>query len=257
MDRTTREWMIPEGAEVYGAEGDKIGKVVAANESYIVVEKGFFFPSDHDIPVSAIANFDGQNVYLAVSKDQALNGEWGTVSTDYVETGTMATDTTVGYNTASAEAYDTTGTYAGGDVTTTRSADYTTTDTDTLRVPVHEEELLATTRTREIGEVQVTKDVVAEERTLEVPVTEERVRVTRHATSGEAVSGEGAFEEGTIAVPLRGEEVELEKRTRVAEEVEIAKEQVQRTEQVGGTVRREQVRVEGDTTLDDTTERSS
>ncbi|MDP9356502.1 MAG: YsnF/AvaK domain-containing protein, partial [Chloroflexota bacterium] len=57
---------------------------------------------------------------------------------------------------------------------------------ETLDVPVFEEELTATTREREVGEVQVSKDVVAEEQVLEVPVTEERVRVQRRAVQGDA-----------------------------------------------------------------------
>jgi uncharacterized protein (TIGR02271 family) len=121
---------------------------------------------------------------------------------------------------------------------------------DRLRVPVHEEELTAVKREREVGEVEITKDVVAEERTLEVPVTEERVRVSRVAANREATADEDAFREGTIEVPLRGEEVELQKRTRVAEEIEVQKEAVQHTEQVGGTVRREEVRV-AEQTADD------
>ncbi len=120
---------------------------------------------------------------------------------------------------------------------------------DTLDIPVFEEELTATTREREVGEVQVSKDVVAEEQVLEVPVTEERVRVQRRAVQGDATPDANAFQEGTFEVPIRGEEVELQKRTRVTEEVEIAKEAVQHTEQVGGTVRREEVVVE-ETTRD-------
>jgi stress response protein YsnF len=41
-----------------------------------------------------------------------------------------------------------------------------------------------------------------------------------------------------------GEEVDVQKRARVIEEVEISKESVQKTKQVGGKVRKEQVRVE-------------
>ncbi|MDP9357087.1 MAG: YsnF/AvaK domain-containing protein [Chloroflexota bacterium] len=115
---------------------------------------------------------------------------------------------------------------------------------DSLEVPVFEEELTATTREREVGEVQVSKDVVAEEQVLEVPVTEERVRVQRRAVQGDATPDANAFQEGTFEVPIRGEEVELQKHARVTEEVEIAKEAVQHTEQVGGTVRREEVVVE-------------
>ncbi|HET7094754.1 MAG TPA: DUF2382 domain-containing protein, partial [Thermomicrobiales bacterium] len=45
-------------------------------------------------------------------------------------------------------------------------------------------------------------------------------------------------------VPLRGEDVDVQKRVRVAEEVEISKEPVERTERVAGKVRREEVHVE-------------
>ena len=44
-------------------------------------------------------------------------------------------------------------------------------------------------------------------------------------------------------MPLTQEEVELRKQTRVGEEVVVTKEAVQHTEQVRGTVRREEVDV--------------
>jgi len=111
-------------------------------------------------------------------------------------------------------------------------------------VPVHEEELVATKRQQELGEVRIEKDVVSEQRIVEVPVTEERVRVERHAVDRSVGADERAFEEGVIEVPVMGEAVDLQKRVRVSEEVEVGKEAVQRTEQVTGTVRREEVRVE-------------
>ena len=120
-------------------------------------------------------------------------------------------------------------------------------ETDRIAVPVHEEELTAVTREREVGEVRIEKDVVAEERVLQVPVTEERVRVERHVVDRPVGAADAdAFQEGVIEVPIRGEEVELRKQVRVAEEIEIGKEAVQRTEQVAGTVRREEVRVTED-----------
>ena len=114
---------------------------------------------------------------------------------------------------------------------------------DTISVPIHEEQLTATKQAREIGEVEITKDVVAEEQVLSVPVTEERVHVQRRAVDQPVDVSSGAFQGGTISVPIVGEDVELQKTTRVAEEIEIGKEAVQRTEQVTGTVRREEVRV--------------
>ena len=115
---------------------------------------------------------------------------------------------------------------------------------ETIAVPVHEEELTATKTAHELGEVRIEKDVVSEERVLSVPVTEERVRVERRVVDRAATAADaGAFQDEVIEVPVYGEEVQLQKQVRVAEEVEIGKEAVQRTEQVAGTVRREEVRV--------------
>jgi hypothetical protein len=76
MDRTVEQWNFREGDEVFGGDGGKVGKVVAVRPRYIVVEKGFFFPTDYYIPTSAIGTYDGNKVYLTVSKDEALNQGW-------------------------------------------------------------------------------------------------------------------------------------------------------------------------------------
>jgi len=224
---TIRQWNIPEGTEIRSVDDEKLGKAVAVQPDYIVVEKGFFFPTDYYIPTTAVTNYDGDKAYLGLTKDEVLHQGWDREPTAYA----AYSDATAAGAERLVEAAPT-GTaerYAEG---------------ETIRVPVHEEELAATKRTVERGQVRIEKDVVAEERTLDVPVTEERVTVTRRAVDREGVADDTAFTEGTLEVPVRGEEVDLEKRVRVAEEVEIGKEAVQRTERVGGTVRREEVRVD-------------
>jgi len=115
-----------------------------------------------------------------------------------------------------------------------------------VEVRLHEEEVTATKTAHQTGAVRIEKDVVSEEQTLSVPVTEERVRVERHAADRPLAAGETAFEEGTIEVPVYGEDVQLQKQVRVTGEVEIDKERTQREQQVSGTVRREEVRVTDD-----------
>jgi uncharacterized protein (TIGR02271 family) len=244
MNATTQQWNFREGTEVFGSDGDKVGKIVATTNRYFVVEKGFFFPNDYYIPMSAISTYDDDKIYLNVTKDEALNQGWDTQPLD-VETDN-AVESTSGY------AADT-GTMRTG--TTTASTTAATTDQETLRVPVHEEEMTATTRPVDRGSVNVSKDVVTEEQTLNVPVTEERVQVERRAVDREVTPDDTAFQEGTISVPVKGEEVDLQKRTRVTEEVDIGKQATQQTKQVGGTVRKEQVRVEdnSDATVTDAT----
>jgi len=117
---------------------------------------------------------------------------------------------------------------------------------DTVRVPVYQEELTATTRERELGAVRIEKDVITEEQAIDVPLTEERVRVTRRTVDRPATEAD-TFQEGVIEVPVRGQEIDVQKQVRVAEEVEIAKERVQRTEHVSDSIRKEEVRIKDET----------
>ena len=266
MSTTSVTTPITEGTDVYGSDGDKVGSVVAVRPGYVDVEKGFFFPTDYYIPTIPIVSFEDDRVYLNVTKDAALNQGWDSepmAVDDYATAGTgvgtMATGTATTASVGTADmdygsdvARSDAGMAAGSanlttdaDMTTGATAETTRVETgDALRVPVREEELTAVKRQRELGGVRVEKDVVAEERVLEVPVTEERVRVERRVVDRPVEAGDAtAFEEGVIEVPIRGEEVELQKQARVVEEVEIGKEAVQRTEEVAGTVRREEVRV--------------
>ena len=226
---------ITTGAEVFGADGEKVGTVAAVYRGYIVVEKGFFFPTDYYIPMSAVASSDNDQVYLNLAKDAALNSGWDAQPTD-LET----------------SSYDASMAASSTDMDSGFGASATQVGTDEeIRVPVMEEELTATVREQEAGAVRIEKDVVEEERTLVVPVTEERVRVERRVVDRAATGADaGAFEETVIDVPLRTETVDVQKQARVTGEVVVGKEAVQRTERVTDTVRREEVFVDEDATVD-------
>ena len=47
---------IMTGTDVYGSDGEKVGTVAAVYPGYIVVDMGFFFPTDYYIPMSAVAS---------------------------------------------------------------------------------------------------------------------------------------------------------------------------------------------------------
>jgi hypothetical protein len=76
MQRTVLAPELAVGDAVFGAEGDKVGKILALQPGYLVVEKGFFFPTDYYIPLAAVARSGDGEVYLNVSKEQALNQGW-------------------------------------------------------------------------------------------------------------------------------------------------------------------------------------
>jgi uncharacterized protein (TIGR02271 family) len=226
---------ITTGADVFGADGEKVGTVAAVYPGYIVVEKGFFFPTDYYIPMSAVASADNDQVYLNLAKDAALNSGWDAQPTD-LETASYDTSMATG----------TTGIREGFGASTAQVE----TDEE-IRVPVMEEELTATVRQQEAGAVRIEKDVVTEQRTLDVPVTEERVRVERRVVDRPVAAADAdAFEETVIDVPLRSETIDVQKQARVAEEVVVSKEAAQRTERVTDTVRKEEVFVDEDATAD-------
>ena len=117
-------------------------------------------------------------------------------------------------------------------------------DEDTQRIELKEEELHAEKQRVQAGEVRVRKEVVSEERTIEVPVTREEVVIERRpAAEGRTASGRIDDDE-EIRIPLMEEEVRVEKTPVVREEVSLKKRQVQGTEEVSDTVRREEARIE-------------
>jgi uncharacterized protein (TIGR02271 family) len=223
-----RQQTITPGATVYGSDGEKVGTVATYGNSYVVVEKGFFFPKDYYIPMSAISETTGDGVYLTVTKDEALSQGWDQEQVDTWNTGVQT-----GVNDQ----------YAAAGADRTYAAD------DTLTVPVHEEHLEASTRPVDAGEVRVSKHVVTQQETVQVPVTEERVRVEWKAPSGEYTDNGAVFEEGTIEIPVSREEVDVSKRTVQTGEVQVTKERDQRTQKVTDSVRKEVVDVD-DTTVE-------
>jgi uncharacterized protein (TIGR02271 family) len=131
-----------------------------------------------------------------------------------------------------------------------RGAAAATVDADRERtIDLREEELRTRKESVQTGEVEVNKEVVSEQKTIDVPVTREEVTVERHAVQprpSDRPVGEGE----TIEVPIREERVDVEKRPVVYEEVEVGKRQVQETEHVSDTVRREELHIEREGDVD-------
>ena len=117
---------------------------------------------------------------------------------------------------------------------------------DRDRLELREEELDVGKRQVQAGEVRVRKDVVTEQRNIEVPVTREEVVIERHPVEGREVSGDALDEDEEIRIPVMEEEVEVQKRAKVREEVSIGKRPVQETRNVSDTVRREEARIESE-----------
>jgi uncharacterized protein (TIGR02271 family) len=118
-----------------------------------------------------------------------------------------------------------------------------------LHVPIYEERLDVEKRQGELGEVRVHKDVIEEQVSIPVELRREQVHVEERDIEDRPVDpGQmaDAFKEGTIRVPVRGEEAIVEKQAYVTGEVVIDKEQVVERQEIRDTVRRERVHVEED-----------
>jgi uncharacterized protein (TIGR02271 family) len=178
-----------------------------------------------------------------VTKDEALNQGWDQQPQDW--SGTYGqTDYVGATNAAEVDSEVIAPDYVAAD--DRRTADTTG---DAVRVPMYEEDISAETRDVDRGAVRIEKELVTEDRTVTVPVTEERVRVTRVDSDDPGAVGADAFEEGVIEVPVRGQEVDIQKTAHKSGEVVVEKEAETRTKSVGGKVRREEVRVD-DQTID-------
>jgi uncharacterized protein (TIGR02271 family) len=111
------------------------------------------------------------------------------------------------------------------------------------KVQLREEELQVHKTPVQTGEVRVGKEVVTEHKTIQVPVQREEVVIERHPASGAATTG-GIRAGEEIRIPVKEEEVHVDKVAVAKEEVTVGKRTVHGTETVSGDVRKEQVKIE-------------
>lgn len=126
---------------------------------------------------------------------------------------------------------------------------YTPQQIEQERLTLREERLSATTRNVKAGEVTLRKEVVTEQRSIDVPVTHEEVVIERHAVTGQ-VATNADFKDETISVPVYDEKVVVEKNAIVTEEISLGKREVTETQHVTDTVRREEARIENPENVD-------
>ena len=112
------------------------------------------------------------------------------------------------------------------------------------RIQVREEELQAHKQRVETGAVRVRKEVVTEHRTIEVPVQRGEMVIERRAPADAHAAATDFGPGQEIRIPLREEQVTVERRPVITAKVTVGKRVVQETEHVGGEVRKEEVRIE-------------
>ncbi|MBA3450100.1 MAG: YsnF/AvaK domain-containing protein [Chloroflexia bacterium] len=203
------------GDEVFAADGDNMGSVAEVQSRYFVVTGGDLFPSDAMIPISAITSATPGRITLAVSKEEALQRGWQSSPFDVQST--------------SDESY------------------VARTGGDEIVIPLREEELFAATRPVAGGDVHITKRVVSVDRTRDLLESDDEIRVERRIVERSGPAGEPqAFEQIIIELPLPSDTGDGRRPTLATEEIIVTRETVQRIERVTGTVRREEIVIDGD-----------
>jgi uncharacterized protein (TIGR02271 family) len=123
---------------------------------------------------------------------------------------------------------------------------------DETRIQRSEEELRVGTRRSEDQAVKVRKRIVAERQRMAVPTMREEVTVERVPVEGRDAAALGAeIGEDEIVVPVTTEEVVVEKRPVVKEEIRIRKDVVHEEEVIEADVRKEEIDIDDQTTQRD------
>jgi uncharacterized protein (TIGR02271 family) len=106
-----------------------------------------------------------------------------------------------------------------------------------------EEEVRVRKRPVQTGEAEVYKEVHTEHRTVDVPVRKEELVIERHSVGRHPASGPVGSNE-RVRVPLSEEQVEVEKTPVVTEQVSVGKRTTEEDERVDATVRKEKIKVD-------------
>jgi len=236
---------ISQGMKVLSFDGDEIGKVRDVHPQFIEVETSGgllnLFSSEHYyIPTDHIDHLERDALVVDTKKNDFDRLGWHqrpTVTLDEEVTRPAAdfegrqTESSMDFGTAATEQPRT------GRTSRTGRADRSDLSDREEKIELKEESLRARKRDEQVGEVRISKHVEEQEQAIDVPVSHEEVTIERRAVDREATGGIGSDE--SVRIPLHAEEAELEKRTRVYEEIDVDKEAVTDTEKMRGTVRRE------------------
>lgn len=112
------------------------------------------------------------------------------------------------------------------------------------KMVLHKEELDINKNNVDTGEVILSKEVVEEQQSLDVPVTHEEVVIERKALNNESTSDTIGCSNETIKIPVSEEQVQVNKRTVATGEVTAYKRQVEQTQHIEQTLQREEARID-------------
>lgn len=217
-------WDVREGMRVFTADGARLGTVVGCGEDTFVVERGVLRARDYVARYGDVVAVRDGEVRLGLTRDEVAPGpgtreEAAARRPEAVRTGTFGESQDIVVPLAREEALPRTVLHEVGQL---RLHKVVRTEVKHFSIPVRREELV-----------------------MERVSAEEHGGEAARGAEGRAVpAGAAPFEERTLVIPLYEERVEFTRTAHVWQEVSISKSTVEEMRQVHTTVRRETAEVE-------------
>lgn len=129
--------------------------------------------------------------------------------------------------------------YADWDI---EDENYDDTDIQNSTLELRKEELDITKNRIQSGEVILSKDIIEEKKVVDVPLKREEVVIERRSISNEATDHPITNEE-TIRIPVSKEEIEVGKHTVITGEVSAHRREIEDVRRVEENLKREEARI--------------
>src|SRR6478735_2565035 len=264
-DPSTRTLQALDDSVIVGIDGEigRVGQVYTDNDtgqpSWVTVKTGWFGTNESFVPLDAATIEDG-TIRVPYDKDMikgAPNNDAGEPLSEtdeqelysyYNLTGQTGHDAT--YDRSQARLDSTAAAVTNTDIpaqgTVSGGADYLTRS---------EEQLHVGTEKVQTGRARLRKFVVTEDQTVTVPVTREEVRVVREPVAPGDTADDVTIGEAAADVVLTEERVVVNKETVPVEKVRLGTETITDQQDVTESVRKEQIELEDDATVDHDTAR--
>lgn len=116
------------------------------------------------------------------------------------------------------------------------------TDAETIKIPVIEEQIIVDKEIVETGKVRISKSVSKEQQSVDIPVNSEKVSIVRVPKNQFIERSPEVRQTGdTLVVPVVREQIVIEKKLVLVEELHIKKELIETSQTEKVTLRKEEV----------------
>lgn len=194
-------------------------------ESFFEKLKDFFTMDDLGLAGNNLNNLDLPKEEIQNYNKELENGKFLLVTDDNAEANNLSRKDLLSDS------------YSTADVSDNKN-DYSTKEEKIM--PIKEEKLNINRDNVKTGEVQVSKEIVTEEKHMDIPVSHDEVYVERRPVTDSSTETSPVSDSETIRMPIVEEQIEVAKKPVVTEEIVVGKRTVEENEHIAETVKKEE-----------------